>query len=65
MTGRGHRLYNDTVSIMATVPINNSLAAHYYKLAADRGHTTAQNDHGFLFSKRDDIPMNKSLAVHY
>jgi TPR repeat protein len=45
--------------------MDKSLAAHYYKLPADQGHTIAQFNYAFLLEKGDRIAMDKSLAAHY
>ncbi|MDR2787075.1 MAG: sel1 repeat family protein, partial [Candidatus Accumulibacter sp.] len=47
------------------MPIDKSLAAHYYKLAADQGYAAAQCNYSFLLFNGDGIPMDKALAAHY
>jgi hypothetical protein len=47
------------------IPPNPSLAAHYFKLAADQGHSRAQLHYGIFLSEGRGIPMNHSLAAHY
>jgi TPR repeat protein len=47
------------------IPMNKSLAAHYFKLSADQGIAQAQFNYGNMLSEGYGIPMNKSLAVHY
>jgi TPR repeat protein len=44
---------------------NKSLAAHYDKFAADRGHKLAQFNVSAILSSGDGIMANKSLAVQY
>jgi TPR repeat protein len=47
------------------IPMNKSLAAHYFKLSADQGDPTSQFKYGVMLHEGDGIPMNKSLAAHY
>jgi TPR repeat protein len=45
--------------------MDKSLAAHYYKLAADHGLAGAQYNYGFLLENGDGIPTDKTLAALY
>jgi TPR repeat protein len=47
------------------IPINKSLAAHYYKLSADQGDAQGQLTYGVMLNSGSGIPMNKSLAARY
>jgi TPR repeat protein len=45
--------------------MNKSLAAHYFKLAADQSHARAQFNYGIMLLCGQGISINKSLAAHY
>jgi TPR repeat protein len=47
------------------VPESRSLAAHYFKLAADQGHPGPQYLLRTMLFDRDGIALNKSIAAHY
>jgi TPR repeat protein len=47
------------------VPMNKSLAAHYYKLSADQGDPQSQFSYGDCLAHGRGVPKNKSLAAHY
>jgi TPR repeat protein len=47
------------------IPIDKSLAAHYFKLAADQGYAAAQTNYRTLLEDGDGIPIDRSLAAHY
>jgi hypothetical protein len=49
----------------AGVQINESLAAHYFKLSADQGNPHGQLNYGSCLMRGHGIQMNKSLAAHY
>jgi TPR repeat protein len=43
--------------------MKKSMAAHYYKLAADQGRTMAQFNYAVLLANGDGTPMNESMAA--
>jgi hypothetical protein len=46
--------------------MDKSLAAHYHRLAADRGHPGVQENYAVLLQNGQGIPMTKSLTTpHY
>jgi TPR repeat protein len=45
--------------------VNPSLAAHYFKRAADQGDPQAQFNYGTCLMGRTGIPMNPSLRTRY
>jgi TPR repeat protein len=47
------------------LPMDISLVAYYYKLAADQGHAGAQCNYGVLLENGDGVPIDKSLVALY
>jgi TPR repeat protein len=47
------------------IDMDKSLAAHYLKLSADQGDSSAQVAYGLMLYRGDGIDMNKSLAAYY
>jgi TPR repeat protein len=47
------------------ISMNQSLAAHYFKLSADQGEAKTQFEYGLILSCGEGISRDKSLAADY
>jgi uncharacterized protein len=45
------------------VPADSALAAQYYRMAAEQGHSGSQNNLGALYESGDGVPQDNTMAL--